>query len=220
MAKNVADICIGYSNTAVLQYQEAVQRKCGFSGPRWSNNTPHHYNWCIRGNNHKRANVENQRRAQELQQCKAKAKGPGSVADQCIKYANVAVQQYQEAKNRKCGFTGPRWSNNTPHHYNWCIRGNNHKRANFENQRRAQEVQQCKAKAKGPGSGSIADTCTNYANVAVQQYQQAKNRNCGFTGPRWSNSTPHHFNWCIRGNNHKIAVAQNQRRAQELASCK
>jgi len=143
-----------------------------------------------------------------------------STADKCIRYANTAVHQYQEAQKNKCGFKGSLWSNTTSYHYNWCIRGNNPNVALSQIKARAQMLAKCKSTTTQGAQGSVANKCVNYANTAVQQYQQMINKKCGFKGPRWSNSTSYHYNWCIRGNNPNVAPSETKARAQMLATCK
>jgi hypothetical protein len=41
-------------------------------------------------------------------------------SDSCAKYAAVAVAQNKENVNRKCEFTGGRWSDNWQTHFDYC----------------------------------------------------------------------------------------------------
>jgi len=41
---------------------------------------------------------------------------------QCAQYAKTAISQNRQNMEKACGFTGPAWSDNYSHHYNWCLR--------------------------------------------------------------------------------------------------
>lgn len=38
----------------------------------------------------------------------------------CVMYGKLAIQQQKENVQRKCGFTGPAWSENLRAHISWC----------------------------------------------------------------------------------------------------
>ncbi len=48
--------------------------------------------------------------------------------------------------------------------------------------------------------------CFNYAKVAVESYQQARNARCEISGPEWNPSFDDHYDWCMRLNDLTIAV--------------
>jgi hypothetical protein len=60
--------CDWYAKTALKQQQENEQKKCGFTGPNWTNDLKAHTAWCIANPDQFRA--EAQRRDQQLATCK------------------------------------------------------------------------------------------------------------------------------------------------------
>jgi len=47
---------------------------------------------------------------------------PAGEAARCDQYAKTAISQNQQNISKGCGFTGPAWSDNYSHHYDWCMR--------------------------------------------------------------------------------------------------
>lgn len=46
----------------------------------------------------------------------------GSKKEKCREYAGLALKQNQENIQRRCGFSGPRWSSDFNGHYQWCLK--------------------------------------------------------------------------------------------------
>jgi len=69
-----------------------------------------------------------------------------------------------------------------------------------------------------PTESPIVTHCKNYTRIAIQQFNDARNRQCGFAGNRWSPNFNHHFNWCtavpVSASN-----AETQARANMIAQC-
>lgn len=42
-----------------------------------------------------------------------------------------------------------------------------------------------------------AQFCNGYADTAVEQNDENDERDCGFSGPRWSDNRTNHFAWCM-----------------------
>ncbi|QKK03413.1 MAG: hypothetical protein HND55_12535 [Pseudomonadota bacterium] len=139
---------------------------------------------------------------------------PKVAADQlhpgCERYAAAAVGQQQQNLELGCGLSGPAWNADHRSHYNWCIHGENYERfAAAEERRRAERLASCRSAATPPGR--VQDTaCTDYVETAVGQHQENLDRDCGFTGPRWSKDIQSHRNWCMR-------VSETQRRQEQMA---
>lgn len=62
--------CAQYAKTAIAQQLENLSSNCGLSGPRWSAEYNHHYDWCIRVSG-AQSQSETLRRAIDLQNCGA-----------------------------------------------------------------------------------------------------------------------------------------------------
>ncbi|QKK03412.1 MAG: hypothetical protein HND55_12530 [Pseudomonadota bacterium] len=149
---------------------------------------------------------------------------PKVAADQrhpgCERYAAAAVGQQQQNLELGCGLSGPAWNADHSAHYNWCMHGENHERfAAAEERRRAERLASCRSAATPPGR--VQDTaCTDYAETAVGQHQENLDRDCGFTGPRWSPDFQGHYAWCLDGDNlERFAPAEQKRRAEALEAC-
>ena len=61
--------CDQYARTAVAQNQENIQRRCGYTGARWSDNYQGHYNWCL-GVSEGFADSETKAREDGLKKCR------------------------------------------------------------------------------------------------------------------------------------------------------
>ncbi len=60
--------CDSYARNAVAQNQQNLERRCGYSGPRWLSNFNTHYNWCVRTPTNT-ANSEQRQRVTDLNRC-------------------------------------------------------------------------------------------------------------------------------------------------------
>jgi hypothetical protein len=195
-------VCLNYAETAVKQNQQAISKKCGFKGNRWSSNRDHHYNWCMHGNNIKFTKQGTNDRAKDLKSCKkpsgiVEAPGgfdPKGLKQVCKDYASTAVKQNKQAIQLKCGFTGLGWSSNYQAHYNWCISdGKNLMAAGGEMEARNIDLKACGKQAKkedkdnlkyaigGFFLGVIADNLFNSNN----SYQQSGNQGQGGDHTGW-----------------------------------
>lgn len=217
-------LCLKYAQDAVQDHVTAQQKKCGFKPPVWSGNQKAHYDWCMHGNNSKVAPGETQKRKQALQKC-VKAKSPGlpspgqkvkNKKDHCDLYAKNAVTANTEAQKLGCGFKPPVWSSNKKMHFDWCMHGNNYKSATAHTKDRGQKLNACKA---NKAAAAKDKSCRNYALKAVDYNREAQKHGCGFKPPVWSNNHQAHFDWCMHGNNSKVAPTRNQERADELKKC-
>ncbi len=137
-ATSNSSFCRSYASTAVSQNNQNVNRGCGYSGNRWTNNYDGHYNWCM-GVNRSTANSETNARRQGLNQCSS---GGGSNASFCRNYASTAVNQNNQNVSHGCGYSGARWSNDYNGHYNWCM-GAGRSTANYETNERRNGLQRC-----------------------------------------------------------------------------
>lgn len=70
---------------------------------------------------------------------------PAGIVTHCKNYTQIAIQQFNDARNRQCGFGGNRWSANYQHHYQWCV-GVLVPESNGETQARANMITQCAKK--------------------------------------------------------------------------
>ncbi|MCP5266926.1 MAG: hypothetical protein H6934_12490 [Burkholderiaceae bacterium] len=192
--------CTDYASSAVSQNRENIAKRCGFGGARWTSDYNGHRNWCLRASS-AQANAERNARTQSLRQC-------GSSTSFCESYARSAVEQARQSQQRRCGFSGARWTTDYRGHLDWCKRVSR-STANGERTARTRDLNAC---------GSSAGRCRDYANTAVRQNQANLNRRCGFKGARWQSSFNVHYNWC-RGVSPSAANGETQARNQQLAQC-
>jgi hypothetical protein len=121
----------------------------------------------------------------------------------CNNYATAAVQAFNAQKLNRCGFGGPRWTNNFNAHRTWCLFVDE-SLANSETAARQNELHPCQ--------------CEFYANQAMVQIATAIWKKCGFAGPRWIENRAAHQNWCMSvppGN----VIFETQQRHNMLVSC-
>jgi len=126
------DACDKYAKNAVSQSRENKERNCGFSGARWSSNYKDHFNWCMAGNNVSMTNRDNNARKAALTKC-----------SECIKYSELAVQQNEENLKILCVLSGPSWTLDFKHHYEWCMNLGNISYAWKESNARKQAIVTC-----------------------------------------------------------------------------
>ena len=127
--------CENYAKGAIYYAQQAVNDRCGFTGPRWTTDKEAHRKWCLSLNgNQKPANDEQEARRTGIVNCVAG----------CSEYARDAESAAGEAEWLGCGFTGPRWSDNDDDHYVWCVHGNQGANAKAETAAREAQLAQCR----------------------------------------------------------------------------
>jgi hypothetical protein len=110
-------ICNPYAKNAVAQNNDNIALGCGYTGPRWSSDHAHHYNWCARGGGNiiesGSWDIFRSDKANDLEKCKKNF---------CDNYAKVSIAQNKDNESKKCGFSGPKWSSDYNHHFNWCLK--------------------------------------------------------------------------------------------------
>lgn len=133
----------------------------------------------------------------------------------CRNYAETAVSQQHQNLERRCGFSGGRWMADFNAHYQWCLQVPQSAAAT-ENRARTQALrQQCSAAVPPAGS---QQRCERYANTAISQQNENLQRNCGFTGNRWSPDFNFHYRWCTQVPP-SSAEAETMARGRELQKC-
>ncbi|MCP5060691.1 MAG: hypothetical protein GY937_28675 [bacterium] len=204
--------CSAYAGMAVAQQEQNVALGCGLSGGAWSADFQGHFAWC--NTSAKMADLvrEDEARKQALADCAAKPK-----LDQvaCQEYAANAVMQTRMAQQAKCGLAGGRWSDDYPPHFDWCL-GAAQAQRDDEARARELELSGCLAARK-----SDQETrCLAYAEAAVIQNEDNLARSCGFTGGRWSDDSPGHFDWCMGASEPASAAEGEARNAALRDGCK
>lgn len=124
----------------------------------------------------------------------------------CHKYANVAIQAFQENQDKKCGNSGFPWGADPVSHYNWCMAGNNSQSISQNIKLFRENLEICRG-------------CESYANTAITQYKTYQANHCGNGGNAWDGNYDYHFDWCMHGNNSQYAENENRARQFELNKC-
>ncbi|MDX2265632.1 MAG: hypothetical protein NW215_11770 [Hyphomicrobiales bacterium] len=155
------------------------------------------------------------------------AEAQGRRDEFCRDYADEAVEQNEINERRRCGFSGPRWSNFEEAHYAWCSFAP--REAEAEKRIRADLLRQCAADEDdeddrpGPGDpGRVNEgkraSCDTYASMAVAQAEANEKYGCRYRGGEWSLNTRGHFDWCLR-NKREFLIDEMRYRAVELQKC-
>ena len=103
----------------------------------------------------------------------------------CDAYAKTAFKAAKENNQFNCGFQGPRWLLDLNGHRLWCSIV---PEATAQGETNARQAEM---------SGCV---CNWYADKAMAQINQNKQRNCGFNGLRWIDSRQGHYDWCAKFN--------------------
>lgn len=120
----------------------------------------------------------------------------------CDAYAGAAVTQQAQNVIKRCGYTGPGWSDDYQAHRSWCQLPNvGMANLTHEDNGRTAALAQCDQKVAA---------CDNYALSAVTQSQLNDAAQCGLIGVRWSKDFAAHRAWCM-------TVALEQSNAETLA---
>lgn len=204
-AAETHEVCVAYANDAVAAFEENQRRNCGWLDPRWHGNRDAHYNWCRSAPSEW---VRNERtfRANNLRVCRRE---PGT--DACREYAILSQSDSTTNSNNHCGFTGARWGGSYDHHLAWCL-GVPIEAANREIAIRHAMIGVCTGNAE-------ARRCDAYARKAEAQVREAGERNCLFTGARWTPLYEDHLTWCL-GQPAAVAEQESREREGPLSQCR
>lgn len=140
--------------------------------------------------------------------------------DRCREYAREASEQAEQADRNRCGFSGPRWSNDRGPHFAWCMLFP--RQADDEDRARKDDLRRCVADRPGGGregrrEGKRAN-CDTYSKIAKVQAEANDKYKCDFRGGEWSGSTRGHFEWCMM-NKREFVLDEIRYRQQELQKC-
>ena len=152
--------CTSYANDSVAQHKENLAKGCGFPPPRWSADHQGHYQWCLSAPPGL-AKAESQARQAELATCYGK--------NTCDQYAKTAVAQNSENLQKSCSFSGPAWDSNYNNHKQWCMHGDNAKRAAAESQSRQTQLARCGAAKPLVGGFTIHSVTPQFDANGVTQ---------------------------------------------------
>jgi hypothetical protein len=103
----------------------------------------------------------------------------------CNAYAKEAAAKAQGVRDLACGYDlkDPRWTTDRKSHSGWCRASPDKAVASEQAQRRAQM--------------NLCQTCSVYADMAVEAAAENKKLNCGLSGPNWNDNKSDHFAWCM-----------------------
>ena len=169
------------------------------------------------------------------------APAPSSAQDRaarCQEYARDAADQADKNDRNRCGYNGPRWSNDRTSHFAWCMLFP--KQAEDELRARNDDLRRCGGGGGGGGDRDRRDgdrrdgdrrgdgdrgnregkraSCDTYSSIATVQTEANDKYRCGNRGPEWSNNKRGHFEWCMT-NKREFTLDEMRFRAQELQKC-
>jgi hypothetical protein len=137
-AAGALEFCDMYATEAVNQIDTAVMKRCNFTGPRWSPDKEMHRKWCVGLNGDQMLpNSETEARRVAIEDCSV----------WCRKYGHQASAAATEMFSLKCGYTGPRWSQDDDMHLKWCLFEGTQALANAETAARSAALADCRANA-------------------------------------------------------------------------
>ncbi len=178
--------CREYANRAVEQSEKARELGCRQTGPRWSPAFQVHFSWCLGvGKSYQASEIL--KRDIALESCRPHR--PTARAE-CEQYARAAFRLARQNRERRCGFTGPRWIRNVDDHKAWCLSATPAERDREQNSRH-------RALAACTGGPRTVSACARYAQGALKHAHDNEQRGCGFTGIRWQPDYEPHFIWCM-----------------------
>jgi hypothetical protein len=136
----------------------------------------------------------------------------------CRDYAQDAVDQANQNDRDRCGFQGPRWSNDRAPHYAWCLLFP--RQADDEARARSEDLRKCSADRRGSGGNREGKraSCDTYSRIAEVQAEANDKYKCGYRGGEWSTNKRSHLEWCMT-NKREFALDEQRFRAQELQKC-
>ena len=198
-------VCRDYAREATESFTEAQQRRCPLSNARWQGNTQGHYDWC---RNAPTAWVDSERNARrnQLRVCRQE---PAAV--ECDQYALMADANQRSNVGGNCGFTGPRWQDNYDNHLGWCL--------NVPIATANRELEIRRVMLGVCGNTEPYKRCDAYARTAEAQVREANERNCQFTGARWTPNYEDHLTWCVT-QPPEAAANEERERGGPLSQCR
>jgi hypothetical protein len=127
----------------------------------------------------------------------------------CDRYAAEAVSEAAQNAVKMCGFSGPAWGTDPRRdyggHLNWCLAANAES-VDKEASRRRDMIGKC-------------SFCSNYAQLAVDAYDQQEKLFCGNPGgPRWSSNYNGHLQWCF-GQEQHVVLSETSARSMLVGTC-
>ncbi len=178
--------CRRFARQAVRDFERAVANRCGFGvSQRWNDIRRRHYRWCVDASPRERRREE-RARTRQLEQCLARA----SKRRVCNEYADQALVQVRQNRDKDCGFTGPRWRLSRTYHFNFCMDASRAEREAAADDRAA-ALERCSLRL------GKRRACNRYADKAMAAVSKSTDLGCGYTGPRWSANRRRHFNFCM-----------------------
>lgn len=181
--------CADYARGAVASANQNLSQGCDLTGPRWGADFQAHYAWCMRVPRDN-SSAETQARSLDLGRCTSSANN--DIDPKCDHYARVSMVQVETARKARCAVPANdgRWANDINQHKQACLRAPN-RVFPAEITNREAVLTACLANA-----GQADQTCTVYADKALQQVRDATSNTCGFAGRTWSSSRALHLQWC------------------------
>lgn len=203
------DACAAFADTAVAQYDKAVEALCEFAELRkWNSSKVRHYVWCLEASQKEREDLSFER-DDDIAQCRRQA----ALRRACGTYAENAIEQASLNENERCGLRGEAWSKYKDDHLDFCMR-EGEKASRRRADERQRELESCIA-----DNTAQNEECERYADRAVKLARVNEDKNCGNRDRRlWSTNSREHYDFCMRA---KPGIRQEtqQARRKAIQSC-
>lgn len=154
------------------------------------------------------------------------APAPVDLAAACESYAKQAVAMNEENETLFCNLSGSRWGYSYERYHNWCMTKSTAASRKSNTDARAEAIDRCRVEIgfmseEETIQGRLAaqeKACKAYAERSTQQATEARQNQCGVSGPRWLTAHQPHFSWCMT-----VSKAERQSELQQrniaLAEC-
>jgi hypothetical protein len=203
--------CDQYADKSVRQNEENLSKKCGFTGDLWHSNKSGHTHWCQNANQIDAAqNIATREKA--LTGCK----GPSTVTDlvcditapsgiafinagKTIDFAGSAQSPSGSSLsyNWKFGEYGAEPGTSTKQNpgkvvFKW---GGSYKATLTVTDARGKTCQATRH-VLVYDSNDPCEFCEGYAGISIEQNEENKRNNCGYSGEHWHDDEFNHQKWC------------------------
>ena len=150
---------------------------------------------------------------------KVKEPDPAALDGKCKVYADMSVSQFKELDKYRCELEGVEWSGDLAQHFAWCMQEDNHLQIGEKLIARGGDLIECRTKAQQVERSPIAGKCKSYAKEATSQTHEASELRCGYRGVLWGGNYESHYNWCMKGENHRYIGSRSAKRSKGLRQC-
>ena len=203
--------CNQYADKSIRQNEENLRKKCGFSGDLWHSSKSGHTNWCLSGNQSRAAQVIASRE-KALNVCKGSSTITDLVCDitapSGIAFTNSGgtLDFAGSAQSPAGGSLSYNWKfdeygatpgTSSKHNpgkvtFKW---GGSYKVTLTVTDTKGKTCQATRH-VLVYDSNDPREFCEGYASISIEQNEENKRNNCGYSGEHWHDDEFKHQKWC------------------------